>query len=203
MRLSGSLKSLGLLAVLSLSVNIPSSSVVAQPGEDCFRYHDGHYEPASTTTRTIELSDLGIRVQIPENYRSMSMEDGSVRIVHPDDFAWLECVARGGFGGGGYYYESISRVEREPGMTLLQQARFQVGSRRQQDGSLFPTGIIQGRYQRSGLDGYIVRSETGLGVAFLGTVNDSRELIRISPSCDCEVILEDLADLLSRISAIP
>ena len=192
---------LGIVAAISLSISIPASLVAAQPGEVC--QGGGNYEPASTTTRTIELPDLGIRVQIPENYRAMRMEDGSVRIVHPDDFRWLECVARGGVGGGGYYFENIYRVERDPGMNLMLQARYHLGSRVQRDGSLFPAGIIQGRYQRSGLDGYIAREETGLGVAFLGTVNNSRYLIGISPRCDCDVTLDDLADLLSRVSAIP
>ncbi|MBE9099962.1 hypothetical protein [Vacuolonema iberomarrocanum] len=180
-----------------LALNIPAIAH-AQPAPICTR--DGSYEPASDIYREVELHQLGIAVSIPENYRAMERQNWSVLILHPDDFDWLQCLSRGGIGGGGYYYEEIALVEPDPSMLdMREQAMWTVGHRRNRDGSRSPGASTTIPYQQGSLQGYIVTSETGTSAVFLGPANNSEQLIRVSAACDCEVHLEDITDLLGRI----
>lgn len=72
----------------------------AQTGQVC--ESDGNFEAASETHRIVELPEFGIQIKIPSNYRTMKRQDGSVEILHPDDFEHIQCVARGGLGAHGY-----------------------------------------------------------------------------------------------------
>lgn len=172
-------------------------SAHAQPGRICNR--DGDYEPRSTTTRTVELQDFGIAVAIPDNYRAMRQQNGSVSILHPDDFEWIQCLARGGDGGGGFYSEQLSQVPRNLAMSLRDQAMWTAGYSVNRDGTRTPSATSVTPYQQNGLNGYIVTSEVGYSVTFLGTTPNSNQLLQVSASCDCEVDVEALTDLLSRI----
>ena len=184
------------LATLLVSAIAPVS-IHAQPGQICDT--DGDYEPASTTTRTVELRDVGIAVAIPENYRAMRREDGTVLILHPDDFEWLQCLARGGNGGGGFYSENIRQIPRTPAMSLREQATWTAGYNVNQDGIRTPIATSVTPYQQNGLNGYVITSELGYSVTFLGTIPNSDQLLGVSASCDCEVDVEALTNLLSRI----
>lgn len=183
-------------AALLISAIAPLS-VSAQPGRICNT--DGDYEPRSTTTRIIELRDFGIAVAIPENYRAMRQQNGSVSILHPDDFEWIQCLARGGDGGGGFYSEQIRQVNRDPAMSLREQATWTAGYSVNRDGTRTPAATSITHYQQNGLDGYIVTSISGYGVTFLGTTPGSNQLLEVSASCDCDVEVEAVTDLLARI----
>jgi hypothetical protein len=119
--------------------------------------------------------------------------------LHPDDFEWIQCLARGGNGGGGFYSEQISQVSRDPSMSLREQATWTAGYSVNRDGTRTPVATSITRYQQNGLDGYIVTSISGYSVTFLGTTPQSNQLLKVSASCDCEVDVEAVTDLLSRI----
>ncbi|MGF1537446.1 MAG: hypothetical protein ACFB4J_13325 [Elainellaceae cyanobacterium] len=189
---------LALWTVANLLIGIAAPMPVqAQPGQLCGT--DGSYEEPSETTRVVELPDFDIAVSIPENYRTMKFEDGSVQILHPDDFEWLRCLANGGSGAGGYYSESIQQVAPDPTMSLQEQATLLAGYSTNPDGSRTPIATEVLHYQENGLDGYIGWYPYAYGHSFLGTVTGSDRLLRVSTGCDCEVELESLLDLLSKI----
>lgn len=160
---------------------------------------DGDYEPASSTTRSLELRNIGIRVAIPENYRAMLQQDGSVAILHPDDFTWIQCLVQGGRGGHGYYSEHISLVSVDPSMSLREQATWTGGYSISRDGTRIPGATSVTQYQQNGLDGFIVTSISGYSVTFLGTIPNSNQLLKVTAGCDCEVDAQAVTDLLSRI----
>lgn len=187
-------------AALFTSAIFAPSVGQAQSGQLCET--DGNYEPAAETTRTVELPDFGISVEIPENYRAMKLQDGSVQILHPDDFEWLQCIARGGTGAHGYYSETIEQVEPDPSMSLREQAIWSVGYAINPDGRRRPAVGDVTPYQQNGLNGYVVSSMSGYGVAFLGTSPNSDQLLRVSASCDCEVEADAVTELLSGIKPL-
>ncbi len=194
---------IGLAGASFLSSTVFAASVArsqAQGEQLCET--DGSYEAAAESTRTVELPNFGISIEIPENYRAMQRQDGSVSILHPDDFAWLQCVVRGGVGAHGYYSETIKQVDPDSSMSLREQAIWTAGYSLNADGSrhAIATDVIP--YQRDGFDGYVVSSQSGYSAAFLGTLPNSGQLLQVSASCDCEVDAEAVTNLLAGIKLL-
>jgi hypothetical protein len=163
---------------------------------------DGNYEPASETSRTVDLPDFHISVSIPENYRVMARENGSVEILHPDDYEWLQCLANGGVGAHGYYSESISQVAPDPSMSLREQATWTAGYSTNADGSRTPGATQVFPYRVNGIEGYIATSMSGYSVTFLGTVPGSDQLLEVTAGCDCDVDIEAVVNLLLNITPL-
>jgi len=84
-------------------------------------------------------------------------------------------------------------------MSLREQATWTAGYSINRDGTRTPSATSVTPYQQNGLDGYIVTSDLGYSVTFLGAASGSNQLLQVSASCDCEVDVEALTDLLSRI----
>ncbi|NER79111.1 MAG: hypothetical protein F6K42_05930 [Leptolyngbya sp. SIO1D8] len=181
------------IAVVLLLGAIAPPPLLAQSQQVCDR--SGRYEPPAEVLRTIELPEFGVSVSIPANYRAMKLQDGSVQILHPKDFEWIECGVRGGIssGGSGYYFESLQQVLPDPNMSLREQAIEMMGG---SDLEIIP-------YEQNGLEGYIVRSIYGYSVFFLGIVPNSDYLIQVSAGCDCEVDVEAVTDLLVQVRPLP
>lgn len=160
---------------------------------------DGNYEPAADTYRTIDLHAFSISVSIPENYRLMARQDGSVEILHPDDYEWLQCLANGGVGAHGYYSESIRQVAPDPAMSLREQTAWAMGYSINADGSHSQIATQVFPYQANGINGYVATSMSGYSVTFLGTVPGADQLLEVSAGCDCDVDIEAVTDLLLHI----
>jgi hypothetical protein len=166
---------------------------------------DGNYEPASSTYKTVELPEFGIQVNIPDNYRTMKRNDGSVAIVHPDDFEHLQCMANGGLGGRGYYSEVIQLVDRDDSISLREQAMRTRGYDHDAQGNQILSSDNVLDYKQGDLSGYIAftkNSPTFNGAVFLGEVPGTEKVLEIYPSCDCDTTVDDLKDLLSRVKWI-
>ena len=157
-------------------------------------------EPASETRRTVELSRFGIAVAIPENYRTMQLQNGSIKILHPADFDMLQCIARGGRGGHGFYSETIDLVADDLTMGLRDQATWLVGYSENRDGSRTPIATQIIPYEKDRLSGYVVADKIGYSVSFLGAIPGRDLLLQVSAGCDCEVDVEAVTELLSNIT---
>ncbi len=182
-------------ALFLLSNHFPQQSTLAQTICET----DGNYEPPSSTYKTIKLEDFGISVDIPDNYRAMKRQNGSVEILHPDDYQWIQCLVNGGLGGRGYYSETIRLVEDDLRLNLREQAIELLGDR---DDSFNPHYNQILTYQNNGISGYIVTSISGYGVSFLGTIPGQSQLLKVSASCDCEVEVKDVTDVLNKIRVL-
>ncbi|MBE9099379.1 hypothetical protein [Vacuolonema iberomarrocanum] len=175
--------------VVSLLVGFPVPfSAQAQPGQVC--ESDGDFEPPSDITRVVELSQFDISVTIPENYRIMERQDGSVQILHPDTFEWIQCVQNGGIGASGYYQETLQSIAPVATMTLREQIASMLYD---------PDAIAITAYEQNGLDGYIAYNQGDYSALFLGTIPGSDQLLRVLVACDCEINLESLTELLAEI----
>lgn len=159
-------------------------------------------EPASETRRTVELSGLGVTVAIPENYRTMKLQGGAVRILHPADFDMIQCTARGGQGGHGLYSEIIDLVADDQTMNLREQATWLAGYSQNRDGSRTPAATQIIPYEKDKLSGYIVTNEAGYSVSFLGAIPGRDSLLEVFAGCDCEVDVEAITELLSHITVM-
>jgi hypothetical protein len=190
------------LGIIALSSTIwggfISPSAIAQP--DCSV--DGNYEPTASTTRTLALREWGIAVEIPENYRSMKLQNGAVMILHPDDFEMIQCIAQGGWGGHGFYSETIELVEDDLTMDLREQAMWMMGYGTNAQGDRYPITERIIPYQKGRISGYIVTSQSGYAVSFLGTIPNTSRLLQVSASCDCEVDTESVTDLLESMTLL-
>lgn len=91
--------SLGFLSAL-LSLPIIVSSAVDLPARACSY---GQAIAPTTETRTYENPQLGITFQIPANYRAMGMQSGSVHIMNPTNFDYIQCLTQRGRGEGGWF----------------------------------------------------------------------------------------------------
>ena len=185
-----------LFSLLALCA-LMASPTAAQAVDFCGT--DGDYEPAAETLRTLELPNFGIAVEIPSNYRAMLRQNGEVEILHPDDFAMLQCLAQGGAGAHGYYSETIQLVTPDPDLSLREQAIWSVGYGFDENDNRIPAYADIVEYNQGDLSGYIVQSLSGYAVTFLGTYPGSRQLLEVSAGCDCSVEIEDVTEVLSRI----
>jgi hypothetical protein len=184
---------------------MPNSNLTLAQVETCSS--DGDLEPAASTYRTVTLPGFGIEVDIPSNYRTMRFQDGTVAILHPDDFEHIQCVTRIGRGGRGLYSERIQRVERDNSLSLREQAVRSVGYKVDESGNRIPTADEIIDYSQNGLSGYIVVTSNAersgwSSAVFMGTTPNTNQVLRIFVSCDCAVEVEDLTELLSRTRAL-
>jgi hypothetical protein len=157
------------------------------------------YEPASKTYRTTRLPEFRIEVDIPSNYKTMKRRDGSVWILHRLDFEHLQCIAKGGGGGRGLYYEGIRLEDRDRSVTFKDQVIKLVSN-----GSDTP-GIRLLKYQKNNISGYLIDipSPAFNHAAFVGTIKGwENKVLQIDASCDCDTKLKDVQGLLNRIRVL-
>ena len=191
------------LATLFAVSSVASIGLPAKAQQFCDASNSASYgERASETRRTVELSNLGVAVAIPENYRTMQLQSGAVRILHPSDFDMLQCLARGGQGGHGMYVETIEIVEDDLMMDLQEQATWLAGYSERANGSRIPAAAQVIPYEKDGLSGYIVASEIGYSASFLGVIPGRDSLLKVSAGCDCKVGVDAITDLLPNITLL-
>lgn len=87
-------KPLAFVATLGVAIalNFATTSSPAIAQETC---PNTDYTPDSTTTRTVQLPQFGVQVTIPDNFRAMAREDGSVSILDPYEFNHIQCLNQG------------------------------------------------------------------------------------------------------------
>lgn len=143
----------------------------------------------SQTLRTLELPQFGINIDIPENYRALAQNDGSVQILDPGNFELVSCVARGGEapferGMSRLTIRPVNNPRNLPLLTLSQQEEIY-------DGSYY-------RYNLDGTQAIITESSAGysVGAWFVSPTID--EVILVEISCDCELSRDDIVMELDK-----
>lgn len=69
----------------------------------------------SESKRIVELSQFGIVVQIPENYRTLLRNSGDVWVLSPVDYDMITCWVRG---GRGLYASTVRGVSHPNNLSL-------------------------------------------------------------------------------------
>ncbi len=184
------------IALVSFCANV--SDVLAQFRENpCARLLGLRHQEPAKTLRTVKLPTLGISIDIPSNYRIIQRQSGSIEIVSPEEFEFLQCIAKHGTRGllgGGRYAEWLKPLTQSEAMLKLEQDR-------QSDRQIYP-------YNKGNLEGFIsANSRLDFGVSFVGRISDastgqSTGYFEVVVYCDCPVELSDLLDLLERIKPL-
>lgn len=81
-------------SAIALAVFTPFTAAIAQPATQptC----PGEQNTATaTTTRMAEFPTLNTNVTIPSNFRTLLYNNGTIAILHPDDFNLIRCLALG------------------------------------------------------------------------------------------------------------
>jgi len=144
----------------------------------------------SETLRTLEIPRFGINIDIPENYRTLALNNGSVQILDPGSFELVSCLARGGetpFARGMSSF-TIHLDNNPRNLSLLRLA--------QQDG-LYDGNSY--RYNLSGTEVVIAESGGGYSVGAWFTPPRIDGVVVMEVSCDCEVDRNDIVFELDRI----
>lgn len=180
--------------LLLISPVFVSSDYVNAQELDCFSRKEIN-EKASSILRTVRLEKFGIQVDIPENYRAILLQDGTVQILDPD-YVNSKCFYLQTGIGGGMYSQNIRLIKANHSLTPRQQAILASGYN--QNDELEPK-IIE--YNQGSLSGYIVISDFG-SIGFIGSIINKKQVLNISIDCDCPVELDELKTLLSRIQPL-
>lgn len=173
----------------SRKTSLTSSKRLAQT-ENCLKY-DRTVKP-SPQTRTIALKQFGLKIQIPENYKTLLRNDGSVMILNPADYDLIACTARGGFGGRGVdstiVIESLPNSKKLPLISLAHRK--------------YGTGSLIESYKLSGRDGLLVQSPEGIRATYFIKIPGIDNIVQISEACACRVNSKDIKNILQLVKLL-
>ncbi|HEY9827540.1 MAG TPA: hypothetical protein V6D19_19045 [Stenomitos sp.] len=160
--------------------------------ENCLAY-DRAVEP-NAQKRTVQLKQFGIKIGIPDNFRTLLRNNGEVWILNPVDYDLIACTARGGRGGRGLYYQFVKRIPNSKHLSLKTFALNQYGV----NTSIQP-------YKFYHLNGILAESSLGRGTissSFFLKIPPTEHIVEISAGCDCDVKAKDIIGFLETISLL-
>ena len=79
------------ITTLFLSANLLLANSHIGRMDACDEFPSGGPLQPAQTSRTLELEGLGIKADIPQNFRAMARAGGSVLVLPPDDFSYFQC----------------------------------------------------------------------------------------------------------------
>ena len=183
------------LAALGITVTpeAPSHSAqrIAQADDPC--QNTSAVSP-SESLRQLELEQFGIAVMIPENYRAILFNNGTVRIVDPGTYNLFRCRAIGGNPLGRGFTDLLIRSEPMPANQSLE--------------AIVQETIVNDRYCTSS---YSMDNQDGLLVQSCSSVRFSDmhaefwvqspvtdDIIVIETTCDCPGMADYLTEVLEQ-----
>jgi hypothetical protein len=182
------------------SQNYVPSTLVAQTNNPC---QDTEPVPAADTLRELELDQFGVAVMIPENYRAILRNDGSVQIVDPGTYNLIRCEAMGGNPLGRGFADLVIRGETaQPEQTLEAAVREDVYSRRPSTTPGPPNQCIS-PYPLGDKRGYLVQAPNQYHAEYWVEPNIGSDITVIETSCDCPGMVEWLITVLDRTTLLP
>lgn len=182
-----------LALLLSLSVTSPPSpsALVAQADAPC--QNTDAVLPADDR-RELTLEQFGVSVMIPENYRAILRNDGSVQVVDPGTFNLIRCEAIGGDPLGRGFSDLVIRQvipdADQPLEDIVTQA-VRPDRPRQSAPCVSP-------YPLEGRQGYLVSTMTERHAEFWIDLESSEGITVFETSCDCSGMVDRLVDVLNR-----
>lgn len=156
-------------------------------------------EAASQQYKKLRINEEKIEFEIPQNYRTMKLQNGSTIILHPSDFDLLQCTARGGRGGRGYASQTIQLINIDKSINLKNQAILEAtGKTGNLDENLSNVESVF-KFQNDKMSGYVVVPKLKYSAIFLGVVPGKDKALKVVAGCDCEVDTNSFLRLLSTI----
>lgn len=148
--------------------------------------------PANSRFKPIVLPKLRLAVNIPINYKAFKRSRTTLEIIDSGTYALMQCIARGGSGGRGYYREEVSVV---PALTIKQAIQHRV----LQNPGTKPS------YYSANLNSNVPVTIVELhGPVFITTyawfVNpQTQNIIELGTICDCNIDKTNMLKLLPRV----
>ncbi len=158
-------------------------------------------ERASRRYKKVRINEGKIEFEIPDNYRTMKRQDGSVLILHPSDFEFLQCMERGGRGGRGYAFQEIKLIDIDESMSLQDKAILDATDETETPEKNLIDGesAFKFKFKNGNISGYVLLTELKYSSTFLGVTPDKKKALRIVAGCDCEVDMNSFLRLLSTV----
>lgn len=158
--------------------------------------------PATDTQRELTLEQFGVAVEIPENYRAILRNDGSVQVVDPGTYNLIRCEATGGNPLGRGYAELVIRGVAAPAEQALEAT-----VRESVDADLPDTARAQPQrcispYPLADQRGYLVQTPTRRHAEFWIEPNLGSDITVLETSCDCAGMVERLTNVLERTTLL-
>lgn len=152
--------------------------------------------PASTSTRTVQLAQFGVEITIPENFRAVAREDGSVSILDPYEFNHLQCLSQGlPVLGTELETEDFRLIDNPDGLSAMEYA---AGVVNHPDNPDWYTVLDASVQTIDGVEVVIYEVSDGYDVAYAWYQLDGTDsLVQISAFTKVEIL-----DLLSRTQFI-
>lgn len=190
---------LALAADLNNQHYVPST-LVAQTNNPC---QETEVVPAADTLRELELKQLGVAIMIPENYRAILRNDGSVQVVDPGTYNLIRCEIMGGNPLGRGFADLVIRGEAvQPEQSLESTVREDRYSSWPSSAADPPNQCIS-PYPLGEKRGYLVQSPTGRHAEYWIKPNIGSDITVIETSCDCPEMVERLITVLDRTTLLP
>lgn len=168
----------------TFAVNLSSKAQNQKNLQNCNNIESLDAKP-SKTTKTIKLEKFGIKIQIPSNYRTMLLNDGSVSIVDPATFEAIRCKAP-----MGVYTFDIKFLKNPQNLSLEQLAKSKY--------TMYEDGLIDiYNYNQNGMKARGIDFSNGGSSAYaLFNITGVDKVVEMSAGCDCTVDKTDVIKYL-------
>jgi len=187
--------SLFLTAISTLTTQPPAPTVLAQSENPC--QNTDTVLPADEM-RQLRLDDFGVSIMIPENYRAILRNDGSVEVVDQGTYNLIRCEAIGGDPlGRGYSSLMIRSVSAPTDESLEAIVREDVYSEVPESVPARSNQCIS-PYPFEDRQGYLVQTPTQRHAEFWVEPAIGPDITVIETSCDCTGMVDRLIDVLGR-----
>ena len=180
---------------LFFALSLPATSVAqAQAPAPC---RDTDTVAPTAERRSLRLAQFGITVEIPDNYRAILRNDGSVQVVDPGTYNLIRCEILGGDPLGRGYSELVIRsAEATEADSLEATVREDVyaGPNR----NAITTQACITPYPFKDQQGYLVQSGSGRHAEFWLEPQVGADVVVLETSCDCSGMVDRLLSVLDR-----
>jgi len=180
-----------LLMGLNVAIAPTPAQVVAQAESPC---QNTDAVLPSDDRRRLSLEQFGVSVMIPENYRAILRNDGSVQVVDPGTYNLIRCEAIGGNPlGRGFSDLVIRQVMPAADQPLAATVTEAVSPDRPRQ-----SAPCVSPYPLEGQQGYLVTTMTARHAEYWVNPETSEGITVFETSCDCSGMTDRLVDVLSR-----
>ena len=189
------------LVITDLPVQSQSTSTTPNSSKNSLAYYlkqtsCSSYYPTytrSSTNRTVSLPQFGIAIDIPDNYRTMLRNDGSVAILDPTVYELLKCRINEEYAfGGGFGSESIELISNPSKLPILELA------------SQYQSVESVSLHHLQGLEGYILAN--GSSTSYWVEIPGINGVVVFSDHCDCGADIDEnieyMQELLGKVSLL-
>ncbi|TVQ23325.1 MAG: hypothetical protein EA367_02535 [Leptolyngbya sp. DLM2.Bin15] len=187
---------LGMAALLTHQGWVQAQLMAQAPGQEIC---EDNPERPSSIRKTVDVPELGIKVDIPENYRVAVMPEGihfrgPHEIISESEFERFSCIARGGLAyGRGRFFEMLSIVDNPSGMSAdtLIDSTIQASMYGRS-----PRAVYQG----DSFNAVAALAPSSMSAAAWLLIPSTQQVLFIEIGCDCPIAIDDVFYRLSTIS---